>query len=369
MRTPSLLAVFVLARVLILIGREVPLSPWSPVAFLWQDLLVVLIFATSERLVRRAWFSGTLYAAIVLYIALNLPLTRLLSSPLTVPMLRATRGTLVDSIQHHLTWENLGLMAIVILAGVTLPFLLRRVEPRPGVTVGLTTFAVALVAFGPFATSQVETGGLHRNVFGVLLATAMPRVATTQMVANWRRSPLAAADPPYELPAKEELARFKGAAAGRNVVLILLESTGAQYLKPYGAAEDPMPNLTALAEQAILFENAYAVYPESIKGLFSVLCSRYPAIDTRPEDYLHATTPSIAARLAEAGYGTALLHSGRFLYLGMEAIIRNRGFQVLQDAGDIGGNRNSSFGVDDKATVERMLGWIDSLPQSGCFFI
>ena len=100
MRTPSLLAVFVLARVLILIGREVPLSPWSPVAFLWQDLLVVLIFATAERLVRRAWFSGAVYTVIVLYIALNLPLTRLLSSPLTVPMLRATRFA-------RITWPQL----------------------------------------------------------------------------------------------------------------------------------------------------------------------------------------------------------------------------------------------------------------------
>ena len=34
-----------------------------------------------------------------------------------------------------------------------------------------------------------------------------------------------------------------------------------------------MPNLSALAQRALVFENAYAVYPESIKGLFSVLCS------------------------------------------------------------------------------------------------
>ena len=31
---------------------------------------------------------------------------------------------------------------------------------------------------------------------------------------------------------------------------------------------DPMPKLTRLATKAVLFENAYAVYPESIKGLF-----------------------------------------------------------------------------------------------------
>jgi len=53
----------------------------------------------------------------------------------------------------------------------------------------------------------------------------------------------------------------------------------------------------------------------------------------------------------------------------MDAIVENRGFEALEDAGAIGGNRNSSFGVDDEATVERMLGWIDSLPRGDRFFI
>jgi hypothetical protein len=34
----------------------------------------------------------------------------------------------------------------------------------------------------------------------------------------------------------------------------------------------------------------------------------------------------------------------------------------------IGGNRNSSFGVDEPATVTRMLQWIDSLPRDQRFF-
>jgi arylsulfatase A-like enzyme len=73
--------------------------------------------------------------------------------------------------------------------------------------------------------------------------------------------------------------------------------------------------------------------------------------------------------LAEAGYRTALFHSGRFGYLGMESIIRHRGYQTLEDAGDIGGNHNSSFGVDEPATVARMLSWIDALPRGQRFFL
>jgi len=129
-----------------------------------------------------------------------------------------------------------------------------------------------------------------------------------------------------------------------------------------------MPNVTALAAQGILFERAYAVYPESIRGLFAVLCSRFPAMDTEPELYERVTTPSLAELLRGQGYHTALFHSGRFRYLGMEAVVRGRGFQVLEDAGQIGGNRDSSFGIDEPPTVRRLLGWIDGLPPGERFF-
>jgi arylsulfatase A-like enzyme len=159
----------------------------------------------------------------------------------------------------------------------------------------------------------------------------------------------------------------KSACTGQNVVLVLLESAAAQYLRPYGAAEDPMPTVTALAANGVLFERAYAVYPESIRGLFAVLCSRYPAMDTGPDLYERVTTPSLAAVLRGRGYHTALFHSGRFRYLGMQSIVRGRGFDVLEDAGQIGGARDSSFGIDEPSAVRRLLGWIDGLPGGDPF--
>src|SRR2546429_5289650 len=38
---------------------------WTPIAYLWQDLLVALTFALLDRIVRRAWFGWTLYGAAV----------------------------------------------------------------------------------------------------------------------------------------------------------------------------------------------------------------------------------------------------------------------------------------------------------------
>jgi len=53
----------------------------------------------------------------------------------------------------------------------------------------------------------------------------------------------------------------------------------------------------------------------------------------------------------------------------MEAIVRNRGYDRIEDAGDIGGHHNSSFGVDEQATMARLFEWIDRLPPNQPFFV
>src|SRR5262249_37244683 len=136
-----------------------------------------------------------------------------------------------------------------------------------------------------------------------------------------------------------DLVRYRRALAGRNVVWVVLESTAARYLKLYGADRDPTPRLTALAKSGVVFDNIYAVYPESIKGLFSMLCSPAPAAYTSADRYTARDVPcaSVSEQFAAAGYRTALFHSGRFVYLGMRGIVEQRGFQTLADAGDVGG--------------------------------
>jgi sulfatase-like protein len=365
MRALALFGVFVTAKLVILAGRPIQLSGWTPIAYFWQDVLVALVFALLDRIVRRTWFGWTLYGAAVAYVMINVGVARVLSSPLTWPMLGAAGGALSDSIKRHATPGNFALMSVVIAASVAFPLLLRRtrIKSRGALIIPASLF----VLIGPIASSRVETIGLDRNPIMTLATSALPRIwwrsADVQADEDWRLSPLGGAG------AGEDLSRWRGKAAGRNVVLVLLESAGARYLQTYGASRDPMPNLSQLARTSIIFDNAYSVYPESIKELFSVLCSRYPAMDTASESYSWITTPSIAAVLAGAGYRTALFHSGRFMYLGMYDVVANRGYEVLEDAGAIGGNHESSFGVDEPSTVHRALEWIDSLPPGDRFFL
>jgi phosphoglycerol transferase MdoB-like AlkP superfamily enzyme len=304
------------------------------------------------------------YAAVVAYVAINVPITLILSSPLTPAMLRASGGPLLDSIRHHVTAENLGAVLLVIVTGVVFPLLLKQWELKAWRGIALAALVVAMS--GPVAVARVDTVGMHRNAFGALWparAALGLRRENPSMVTAWRASP-------FESDATDgDLMNYRASAAGRNVVMVILESTAARYLRAYGAHEDPMPNLTALAEQSIVFDNAYAVYPESIKGLFSTLCSRYPLFAAPAKDHADLPCPSLARIVGDAGYRTALFHSGRFMYLGMQAMLEDRGFGRLEDAGHIGGRVNSSFGVDEPSTVHRILSWVDSLAPHERFFV
>jgi glucan phosphoethanolaminetransferase (alkaline phosphatase superfamily) len=364
MRSASLLLVFVLAKLVIVWGHAAPVTGWSLLAYVWQDVMVALVFGAFDIALQRirgatriVW---AIYWAIAIYTAINIPVGRVVSTPLTRPMLRAARGPLADSMLVYLTATNILLVVSVLAAAAGLPWLMRRM-PRQFARLAVVC-AIAVVLLGPMASSRAETRGMDRNVVTALIGTGLPHVAAGDGASEWRESR-------FEVDGTGDLLRFAGTAQGLNLVMVSLESTAAQYLSLYGGEYEVMPNLSALARRSLVFENAYAVYPESIKGLFSVLCSTYPAFDSRPEEYANLECRSVASVLGDAGYRTAMFHSGRFGYLGMESIIRHRGYQTLEDAGDIAGSHNSSFGVDEPATVARMLAWIDALPRGQHFFL
>lgn len=360
MRAVSLVGVLVLAKVLGLAGRALPVSIWLPSAVLWQDVAVGVVFWMVDRLIRRPRIAWTTYWLIVAWAALNVVITRELSSPLTVPMLRATGAALTDSIAYYLTAANVALMGSVLAAGATFPLLFARPRVRQiAAVIGLT---IALP--GPFVARAVDTRGAQRNAVTALIATSLPRLgAPGDAVSGDLRAT------PFDDPPADDLSALAGAGVGRNIVLIVLESTGAQYLRSYGAADDPMPTMTALAGEAVQFESAYAVYPESVKGVFALLCSQAPAFDVPVHVHANAPCTPLARVLSEAGYRTGLFHSGRFGYLGMDALIARQGFDTMEDAGAIGGNVESSFGVDEPATVTRMLAWIDGPDRRRPFFL
>ena len=360
-------------------------SPLALVAILHEDvrmtagftLFAVAMAALARRAPRAARFAGmatmSAYAALTFWIALNVPVARQLSSPMTYAFLHATGGALSDSIAQYVTPANIGVPVLLWAGAMLLPFALgRRLVPSRRQLAMVAGAAAVWVMAGPAAAAHAETRGLDRNAVLTLVETTLARHGAGRGAVLPSLASPACAPEVADLgtPDVADLADLAGAARERNIVWVIMESAGARAMPLYGAARDATPNLSALAASAAVFENAYAAYPESIKGLFSILCSRSPPALFEASEFGADRVPcrSVAAELGKAGYRTGLFHSGWFAYLGMQAVVDRRGFDQLEDAGSIDSRFRSSFGVDDRATARRVLDFVDGQPRGGRFF-
>ncbi len=339
----------------LLSGMATPLpsgGAWLLPAMLAHDVVVALIFWAFDRATSRSKWLWIAYAAIVILAAVNVPIVRALGTSLTVPMFRAARGPLLDSIRAYVTASNLLAIALVMFAAAVLPNALRLTSlsvRRVALVLG-----VVLLALVPLARARVSTVGRERNVVTALGSALWPRLGASDERGDvdWRASPFA------QRPA-DGSPHYRGAGKGFNVVLIVLESTAAQYLKPYGATDDPMPSVSELGARSLVIDGAYSPYPESIRALYSLGCAQSPAFDVSAEQLATSTCDSLPVQLSRAGYRTALYHSGRFAYLGMTETMALLRFENSVDAGGISGRVESSFGVDEPSTVAKALEWID----------
>jgi hypothetical protein len=392
-------------------GRELA-SPWAPLVLLADDAWLVLAFAAVEAI--GAWLAAprprlgpslgravargaratvtVLFGATVAWMALNIPVARVFSTPATFSMLNASGGALADSFAVYLTAANvgipLGLGALAIAARHRMvsrraraPHDTARGVASPGRarTALVAAWACALVAGGVAGRrlqARVPTLGLHRNAVVTLTATTFAhlRGLASSSSASAALQGDGIGDTSAACAAQDgqavDLRDLRGVAAGRSVVWIILESTAARFLTPYGAAREVTPHLSALARDALVFDDAYAAYPESIKGLYSMLCARPPLPGREAAQHAQGHTPCTALpeTLRAAGYHTGLFHSGRFAYLGMRDVVANRGFDALEDGATIGGAFRSSFGVDEASTVRKLLAFVDGLPAGHPFF-
>src|SRR5258706_9016529 len=125
MKATALLIVFLLCKLLVLAGRHIDFTPFALAAYIWQDCLVVLLFAGVEHIVGKK-ISWALYTAAVLWAAINVPVTRMMSTPLTWPMLHAAGGPLLDSTKHQPALQNLASILVTATTAVSAPILLQR---------------------------------------------------------------------------------------------------------------------------------------------------------------------------------------------------------------------------------------------------
>lgn len=373
--------------VIALVGADVKVALLVAVIASVMGAAVGAVLSAVGAVIGSPWLGWAGFAVMTVYTAVNVPVARVFGTPLTYPMWMATGGALADSIWMYVTTTNLLACAVVGLSAALAPAVVKRLIPQRRLLAAgllLVPLAAGVLLLHPYALQRVATRGLHRNALGTLVTTSLAQLpgsrlwssdSVPQKEADGQRfaTNRPATHQTAVLPIPDErlgkLRTLAGAARGRSVIWIVLESTAAQYLRPYGAQSDPMPTVTQLSEhrEALRFQHVYAVYPESIKGLYATLCSAYPTANTPAGFFTQKRRPcvTLADSLAQVGYRTAMFHSGWFAYLGMAGIVADRGFSVLADAGQVGGQYRTSFGVDEATTVAEALRFVDAAQQHG----
>ena len=366
----SLFLLLFLGKAYLIWHQSIPITFLSPIAFFWQDIFFVsCYYLLIDKAFKNTKINFIVYCIFFLYLALNLVFMAVLSSPFTFNMIKAADFALYDSVIEYFDQRTLIIFLIAVfvifiriqLAKISWP------QTKQIFNIGLFGIITLMIFGGPIATRNTETLNLHLTPLASLFSFDLMKAKTSVIrPRRWRQS----ISKPIQFTRNDILEKFEGVAKNMNIVLISLESTGARYLKPFDGRNDPMPYLTELTKNALIFKNAYSSYPESIKGLFSTLCSLYPVVNTRPLMYEKVKCQSLAHILGALDYQSLMFHSGYFYYLGMSSIIKNLGYQKYVDAAQMDIEEKSSFGIDNEMFgINYILKWLDENKKKGNFFI
>lgn len=118
----------------------------------------------------------------------------------------------------------------------------------------------------------------------------------------------------------------------KNIVIILLESHGAQFVSRLGGI-NASPNIDKAIDEGWAFTQAYATGTRSVRGIEAVV-SGFPPTPARATVKLGKTQThffTIADVLAKRGYHTQFIYGGESHFDNMKRFFLGNGFQDIQD--------------------------------------
>lgn len=124
-----------------------------------------------------------------------------------------------------------------------------------------------------------------------------------------------------------------GKGAVRNVVLVVLESTAAQYLDIYGGRYSITPELNRLLDESLIVPKAYSHDVATSISLAALLTATYPwiSVKTITSDAPQIKLPNLPTELRRRGWRTAFFHSSDTRHSQVDRFLSNVGFDLVQD--------------------------------------
>lgn len=143
-----------------------------------------------------------------------------------------------------------------------------------------------------------------------------------------------------------------------NVVVILMESFGGQFVEAVSGRKDIAPNYNRLAREGVIFTNCYSNSFRTDRGTVSAL-SGYPSFPTQSVMKLpmkSRTLPCLAASLNARGYRSSFIYGGDINFTNMQSYLRTGGYGSITSDVDFSADerKDNPWGANDDVTFARL---------------
>ncbi len=275
--------------------------------------------------------------------------------------------------QSYPVGRALALAAAITLVGVVWARArIRQFESVPDRRGIFRIQAAALLALGIVLTLSVnlDTGRTHRNrvadelgangIYSFVNAAVNSRLEYTDFYMTVPEAEASARvrrmveqeNVTFILGAANPLARkivYPAPAKLLNVVVILAESLGAEFVGAYGDTRGLTPNLDRIASESIMFAQTYATGTRTVRGMEAVTASFPPvpaeSIVKRPRNEGMFNWSTV---MRDAGYAPTFVYGGFGTFDSMNQFFGTNGYRVI-DRTDMDKPRFSNiWGVSDE---------------------
>lgn len=147
-----------------------------------------------------------------------------------------------------------------------------------------------------------------------------------------------------------------------NVIVILMEGFGGQFVEAVSGRKDIAPNYNNLAREGVFFTNCYSNSFRTDRGTVSALSgyAAFPTLSVMKLPFKSRTLPCIAQSLNAEGYKSSFLYGGDINFTNMKSYLRTGGYgEIVSDVDFSINERNENqWGANDDVTFDRLYDMI-----------
>ncbi len=144
-----------------------------------------------------------------------------------------------------------------------------------------------------------------------------------------------------------------------NVLIVLMEGMGAQFVEAIGGMPNVTPNLNALAAEGVVFTRCYANSYRTDRGTVCTLSGypSFPNVSVMKVASKSRHLPGIAASLKREGYATDFLYGGDVNFTNMKSYLLSTGYEQTcsDDHFPLSVRRTHAWGVTDSIVFDRLI--------------